>query len=36
LSELDISDLVESLRAEAKSEDDAIARALTKISKKPS
>jgi hypothetical protein len=36
LSELDISDLVESLRAEAKSEDDAIARALTRLSKKSS
>ena len=36
LSELDITDLVKSLRAEVKSEDDAIARALTRLSKKSS
>jgi hypothetical protein len=36
LSEVDISDLVESLRAESKSEDDAIARALSRISTKSS
>jgi hypothetical protein len=36
LSELDVGDLLESVRAEAKSEDEAIARALTRLSKKSS